>query len=1281
MSASVEIYIGGAGVGKSTRLYTELVDLAYRNPGKKYYLIVPEQAGSSMEQRILSLNKERTGRNGFFNIDIIGFTRLAYRVFEEQGRSMKQVMEEYGKTILLRSVVARMKSSLSLYQGSVERQGFIDELKSLFSEFMLFDIQPEDLDKAVENLGEADFQLRNKLKDVLAIYKAFREDPVFRRDYMVAEELPVYLARLLSESAEVKCVDGATFIFDGFTGFTAEQRKALEEIVKRAENVRFAVTIEPEEMQDPLFGQSKETLEQLISIVPSAKVIPVRNITENASYDGKPAEAKEDSANSCGESMIKTDSGRESDRNPLQVLTQNVFRFPGKEYNEPLEGRIQIRQAENPVEELALVAEDIRRRVQKHEIRYRDAAILTADISGLSAYADSIMREYEIPYFSDQNRSFINNPIIDAQLSVLEILDRDFSYESVFAFLKTGILDRAEMLSDRSKTSQKGPGVDSENDISIEPAGQETADNDEEKNKSVIPGSAASTKRKKLRPDVAEWIYHRRLELLENFVIAHGIRGRKLWEKEVFHFTGGRELSKTEKKQLEEIDELRKLFLDVLKPVLRFGGKKEYPVSKMISALIALAEDPHLHLSDRGDISGDDLLSLGYPAEARAYPGIQEKYLSVLEKTAAILGEQEMTLHDLRETLTIGVREIKVGVIPPTLDAVLIGDLERTRFGGCKVLYIVNMNEGILPHPKGQGSILSDMDRVRLAGALMEKNLAPDETEKRFREQFSLYLAISKAKEALILSFSKKNRGKGDMEPSFLLGRIRRVLPGLVVEKKSIMPVSGTPGPDRMEYIRLIRKEKDEVLTAEEQERKRILSEVFPDISTEEDGERQGAEHLPDELTSSLNLSLSISQLEKYAKCPYEWFLLYVLRLRERRVHAMSDMDLGNIMHYVMKEVFTRVKEEHNNDWKNLSADVLGTLVKEAVAAAILLEKPSLKEEDLKDGKTGIILSEMEELALRTMEMQKFQLMESSMLPELFEATFEAEFTVKGTSGEREIKLLGIIDRLDSYKGEEGTTYIRILDYKTGDRKLDLTEVQDGRSLQLPMYLRILTEIFRANGGTVPAGMYYYHVDRPVLEKLNSKAATPEAAAEQETENALKLRGLPNVGPFSEEEKIPKHFILEIQEKGTVSADRKLNKGKVLPIDVTKEHELKSNILTATTDDLLGLGDYSLYEMHRLAERLLSGQVEKHPTRVAGAEKGSCDYCSGRDVCRFKGEESPERYVRPAGDKAALMEMLVNIGKTNPTKIENAKMKDGLPKEARKDETEDAQEEDGVDEG
>ena len=145
MGAEVEILLGPAGSGKTSATYREMVDAAYREPGRQFYLIVPEQAGSSTEQRVLSVNRERTGRPGFFNVDILGFSRLAHKIFEMKGRDSGEVLGEYGKIILLRAVIAEVSSRLELYRGSVDRRGFVDEMKSLISEFLLFDILPEDL--------------------------------------------------------------------------------------------------------------------------------------------------------------------------------------------------------------------------------------------------------------------------------------------------------------------------------------------------------------------------------------------------------------------------------------------------------------------------------------------------------------------------------------------------------------------------------------------------------------------------------------------------------------------------------------------------------------------------------------------------------------------------------------------------------------------------------------------------------------------------------------------------------------------------------------------------------------------------------------------------------------------------------------------------------------------------------------------------------------------------------------------------------------------------------
>ena len=1179
MGAEVRILTGPTGSGKSKRIYEELVDAAAASPRRQFYLIVPEQAGSSMEQRILAVNKERTGRDGFFNIDIIGFTRLAYRIFEEQGRSMRTVLEDYGKTILLRSVMGRVREKLLLYGGSIDRQGFIEELKSLFSEFLLFDIAPQDLEKAMSSLPAGGEQLQRKLVDVLTVYRAFREDSAFLEEYMVAEELPAYLARLLAEPGDICAVDGSVFYFDGFTGYTVAQRKVLERLTQRAGQMTFTITLDTEDRENPMFGQSMEMLRQLETLAPGAKRMEL------------PA-APADTA--------------------LRVLTKRVFRFPVRTYTEDPSGEISVWQAANPLEELRVVAEDIRDRVRKGELRYRDVAILTADTEGLASFADLVMREYELPFFSDRTRTFVNNPIIDAQLFALELLDRDFTYESVFSFLKTGVLDQA-------------------------------------------------IREEKLDPGC--------VELLENHVISHGIRGRKLWKLPAEHFSGKVQRSEEEELQLAQIDELRELFLSVLEPVLPFAGGKQYPVGHMIRGLRALAEDPRLGLSEKGRLVKEELSDMGYPAEARAYLGIYEKYLSVLEKTEMILGEQKMSLHELRETLLIGVREIRIGVIPPTLDSVLIGDLERTRIGAVKALYVVGFNEGILPKQGNRGSILSDRDRALLGTVLEGKVLAPDETEQRFREQFALYLALSRATEHLTLTYSLKSRSGQEMEKSFLLGRIQRIFPELKEERRIRKRISGTRRLDRLEYLRMLRdmsqKETDMPLMA-------ALARVFPELSGTRQERPQGHEMLPQEVMTGLKLRISVSQMERYAKCPYAYFLQYILRLAPRRTHELRELDVGLIMHDALRSVFSKVKTEHGNDWKGMEPEMLSAMTKTAVRDAVKQVKPVLLEEEQSGGKAHLILEQLDELAELTVEMQRRQLAESRMLPEVLEGSFEAFFDADRPDGSKEqVRIKGVVDRLDTlYDEEEAAVYLRILDYKTGSKSIDLRDLRDGRDLQLPLYMKVLTEILRQQAGeAVPAGLYYYHVSRPVLNKLGKKlvdAQGEEQAAELGAEGALRLIGIPNISPKTEEEsELPVHFYVDIQEAGALDAERKLCKGRMLPTKT--ETEAYAGSVYATTEDLEGIGNYALYEMKQLSEQILKGDIRKYPTRMEGAQFSSCRYCEAAAVCRFRKDGSREHFIPKIIDQDELRDRLAESGRKHSVSMRKAAMLEETDEDALRD--------------
>ena len=1184
MGAEVEILLGPAGSGKTSATYREMVDAAYREPGRQFYLIVPEQAGSSTEQRVLSVNRERTGRPGFFNVDILGFSRLAHKIFEMKGRDSGEVLGEYGKIILLRAVIAEVSSRLELYRGSVDRRGFVDEMKSLISEFLLFDILPEDLEEAGKTLEGSDLQLQRKLQDVITIYRAFRENPVFDGTYTMAEEMQGCLAALLEEEEPLPGIDGAVFYFDGFTGFTAGQRKVIRALIPRASHLHFSITMDPDDTENGMFIQSREMLEQLEKMCPQRK--------------------------------IRTLERRKKDH-VLAHLEQYAFRFPIREYKAPgaeVEKNLAVWSTENPLEELRVILEDIHRMVRTRGQRYRDFAILTPDLKGLGSYLDMTMREYELPYFCDITRSFTNNPIIDAQLLSLEIVDTDFGYESVFSFLKTGVLDAA--------LDQLGIGRES-------------------------------------------------IELMENHVIAHGIRGKRLWKKHAAAFLGKREPGEEEKEALKKVDAARELFLDVLSPVLPFAGKKEVPVEKMIAGMLQLGRDERLDLGQRVEAAEKDLRSFGYLAEARAYRGLDERFADVLEKTAAILKDTPMTVHELRETLLAGTRELHLGVIPPTLDRILVGDLDRTRIDGVKYLYIMNMNDGKFPRPRSEGGILSDRDRLKLDRGLRDKELAPDEGRKRFQEQFSLYLAMSKAVERLVLTYSLTDRSGSDTEPSFLLGRILRIFPYLSVTHKLRSGISGAGQPDRLNLVRLMKKEESGPLTEKEALEKSALVQALPECPGREAHEEQGHEKLSPELMGNIDLKISISGMEKYAECPYSFFLSIILGLRPRREHTINKTDIGTVMHAVLEGLFREVRDRHGNDWAGIDEEKLRDaavrLARESAVAYEIIPPDYNETDEEQEGKNALILSELEEYASLSAEILRLQISESRMRPEVLEGRFDAEFTVERPDGTPEkVDLTGVVDRLDTYRDEDGQIYIRILDYKTSDKSLDPVDLRDGRNLQLALYSRVLTEIFRKQeGAVIPAGMYYYHISRPKVDTFSKKAlektGSEEAAAQQASLQKLRLRGPINISPGEEEEEEsgkPLHYVLEIQEKGAVGENRELQSAKTLMLTTYAGNgRINGNPMLLDTEEMLGLGEYSLYKMKNMAKEVLKGEIPRDPTTKEGRIWVSCKYCDAKEVCRLRAEEVPGRYVKASKDKIALLKELAETGNVNPVPLRNARLK------------------------
>ncbi len=1163
MAANCELYAGPAGTGKTTAVCAWLAGEAIRRPEKKFYLIVPEQSAGAYEKRMIREGIRQNNQPGFLNVDIIGFRRFGYRVFEEACIPADRVLDEYEKSILIRAAAGSVRRELGLYKNSLDKVGFTQELKSLFSEFMQFGIEKEDLEKAtvaLEKAGGSDERVQ-KWKDILRIYTAFRETAARAGDGSLAEERDRVLAELLFGNTPLSLVDGATFVFDDFRGFTPDQFRILQGLAKRAERMIFTLLVEPQLLNSgekvapyDRFHQSYETW---------------RRLTQH-----------------CGELQMKafhrTDKTRAYRAPEIAHIEEFGFDFPGKPYKGEQTGAFEIWRCADPEEELKVILEDMAGGVKAGK-RYRDFAVIAGNAEEIHGLAEREFRLYDTPVFMDLRRKGENNPFTDALMRLLLIAERDFDYESVFGFLKTGILT----------------------------------------------------------PEESEDFL-----VLENEVIRRGIRGKRLWGKEGLF-------------DAPVAEHARKYFWEAVgEGVLTLVGKST--AGALAEAVLKLIDSPALDFAGKTAAMAEEMRRKERPADYLLYSSFYGKLRELIEKTGRILGAEEMEIGEFRDILMAGIPELRISVIPPTLDAVLMGDPSRTRPEEVDTLYLMEMNEGILPSGRKLQPILNETDRKLLSKELESsgKYLAPDDEMRSAEEMLSIYRMMARPANRLVLLYSRQDRAGNDREPSGLINRLLRLFPDMTaLEKKAEGGVSRrADAPVFSKWLRDRYEKKNE--TADE----RLLDYLLYPKAAEEVGEKllpaldysnKGAV-LSQEVMRNLPITISVSQLEKYAACPYAFFLQYILRLSERREHAFSQLDVGNILHRTLELCGREMQEQYGNDWNGQTDSQLRQMAERNLEKAF--SEDGRYDRDIADGKMQNDRREMQLLAEESILALREHIRAGSLLPEYFEQAFTASFFVKRPDDSPlEICINGKIDRADLWE-EDDKIYVRILDYKTGNQEFVPQDLMTGTAIQLPAYTDIVCGILEEQfpGKTiVPVGMYYARLDRPVMDTPGPTAVKAAGgdralAAKRQLQKALRLRGLVNDSP-EEEEADDRFRILEIQEREAVTQDRRMQTGKVLPLDVNKDGVPDDKSAVVGTEGVRNCMGFGSLRMRELTEDILSGSMKKSPLTTE-KQKSPCDYCRFGRVCRRgKGLYSdPERKISaPAGTVRDQLGVMLPIGDTS----------------------------------
>ena len=1181
MEARFEILAGPSMSGKTYSLCSDTLEQARLNPNKNYILIVPEQAGNAYEKKLIEMSRDKYNIPGFFNVDILGFSRLAYRIFAEMGIKLQSVLEEYEKNMLVRVVSGELSDELEVYGKSIDRMGFIAEIKSLISEMIQYDVTPDELDECITHLPP-EGTLTAKLRDVSRLYKGFL-------DRLVSEERLKLLRRLLRSDRECSVTDGTVFIFDEYRGYTPDQLGVINALVGRAERMTFSLCIDSGSLDNYISNGIEISRHDIFH----QSFMTYRALQQAVGY--KPEVRYLD----------RIDSGVMSPE--LRFLSEHIFRYPVAEYNQPLESGLSIYHTDTLEQEIRILAQEIRGEVREG-YRYRDIVVVTGDIEGFDQYAGKIFSEYDIPLFSDYSRRLGRNPYTEALLRGLEVVDRDYDYSSIFGFVKTGVL------------------------------------------KSVDTQS---------------------LNNLENYILRTGIRGSRLWNKTIRPY--GRSITVEQKESCAAIDSARIKVLEALQPVLKLSRDASL-VSDIVDAMLEMMkgldyEEEMLRASER--LTDQNMLT-----EASVMRSLYNVLVNILEQTRELLGSEVMSIHDFLEIITSGIGEVEVGVIPTTIDAVRACDVDRSRILDARVVHIIGMNDGIIPTVKKSGRILSDRDKEQVTDILFElgtgKTLASSGLQQSIDEQFLIYQLLSRATDRLTISYHDCGENGKGVEPSFLVGRICRLFPDIRIEYREEQALGGTVLSDRESFVGWMRTALDREQAGETIDDS-LLSNIARYIIYT--GEAEGipysgqlipgllysnrAETIPGAVMDNITVRLSVSKLEKYASCPYSFFMRYILGLMERPEKKLEYYDIGNVVHETLENTFRDIREEYNNDWNSLDDEALRSIASDYLdmAWAESMSDEYNEDEDVSPGgKMERIRQNLHSLMDENMPVLRRHICSGEFQPDRLEQEFSAEFTARKPDGTPvPITINGKVDRIDTVE-KDGGTYIRVIDYKTGSQELKPVGVELGTNIQLLVYTKIVTEILRRETegiGVIPAGMYYYKVNSPVIDSKtgaqdfdNIQVATDKLLQSYYEQKVL--TGVSNSTPME---------LLNLQETGLVSSDGVPGASSIINVKPGRTDGYSADTMLLEGDNIELLGQYSAQKMVESAESILSGRFDKNPVRSSGGV--ACDYCDYKPACRFTryaGDEKREEKL--TGSKSSkLRELAERAADKEPVELRNIKFR------------------------
>ncbi len=1113
---SFRIIYGRAGTGKSEYCYREIAQKIKKE--NKILIITPEQFSFTAEKKLM----DAIDTQAVFNAEVVTLSRMAYRVISEIGGKNETNLSKCGKAMLIYSILSNNKNELK-FLGKTDEN--VDMLDTAITEFKKHGISVEQLKQEIEN--QEDIYLKNKLQDLNVVYNGFEEQLAGK--YIDETDLLTILAENIDKTDMFK---DAVIYIDEFAGFTSQEYHIIEKLIQIAKQVTITICTDGlHEIKNPdtdIFYSNEVTVTKLLEVAQNCDV-KIEEIKLEETYRFKNSE--------------------------LKHLEKNLYENKPQKYNSQIKN-IQLFLAKNQYSEIEEVARNVLKLVRDEGYRYRDISIITKNIATYSSLARAIFDKYDIPIFIDENRDLNQNIVIQYILGILEIFIKNWSYEAVFNYIKTGFSNIEE-------------------------------------------------------DDIFK---------LEKYCLKWGIKQNK-WKKE---FTYGNYEEK-DKADIERLEQIRK---DLVTPLMNLKYKidENKTVEGISKAIYEFLVEQQIY--EKVQIKIQELNEIGQIDLANEYESSIQTIIEILDEIVLVFKDDKITIDKYNQILKIGFKNSSLTKIPGTQDQVIMGDVDRSRSHKVKAIFIIGLNDGEFPSVRKDEGFLNDADREVLKQNGIE--LAKGTIDKLYEDSFNIYKAFTTAEEKLYLLYSSSDMQGKALRPSMLINKIKKIYPMLqeqsdVIERRSEILNKKTTYEELIINLSKL-KEQDSI-----EKLWYYIYDYYQKNSEWNEKLKQslkGLEYtnIPDKIDQNNidrlygnTLITSISKLERYRSCPFSYYLQYGLKIKPQEELKIQTLNTGTFIHEVIDEFFGTVREV-GIKLEEITEEQLSEIINKIIDSKLGQNKNYIFTSTAKYRALVIRLKKIIKKALKyiigTIVQSRFEVLGT-----------EVEFGEKGKykpirltleDGKR-IEIIGKIDRIDTAQGEDGK-YLRIIDYKSSAKNIDLNEVYAGLQIQLLTYLDAACK----EEDLMPAGVLYFSM---LEQMIKSDKKLEQEEIEEKIRANFKMKGL---------------ILADV--KVVKLHDKNLQNGNsaLVPAYIGKDGELSEKKTSGVTAEQFNdLQKYMYTIIKQISKEILGGNIDLKP--YYKDKKTPCKYCDYKSICSFNmgGCENSYNYI----DKKSKEEILSKLSK------------------------------------